>query len=106
MAPRCAGRIRFDVPFSELARPERDLVVLRNVREFFAFLEHQEATRCMFALLKPFTAVTRSSPHAGGARLRPELSRPQSAAATWHSYAPSTSPRRQAFLHRLRTLPR
>ncbi len=70
MRRRCGDRLRFRVPFSELTRAERDLV-LRNVREFFAFLDTKKYKVHVRVFLSRYRGYSKC-PACGGARLRPE----------------------------------
>ena len=70
MRRRTAGRVRFDVPFSELNRQERDLV-LKQVREFFAFLETKKYKVHVRVFLSRYRGYA-ECPVCHGARLRAE----------------------------------
>ncbi|MGA2328490.1 MAG: excinuclease ABC subunit UvrA [Bryobacteraceae bacterium] len=70
MRRRTGGRVRFDVPFSELSRQERDLV-LKHVREFFAFLETKKYKVHVRVFLSRYRGYAQC-PVCHGARLRAE----------------------------------
>ncbi len=67
---RAAQKVRFDVPFCDLTRPERD-AALAAVRDFFNYLETKKYKLHVRVFLSRYRGYA-ECPECGGARLRPE----------------------------------